>query len=642
MKIKEERIENVVVGSGAAGFMAALRLYQNGEKDVAIVTENVKAGTSRNTGSDKQTYYKLSLAGPDTDSILRMTDDLFSGQCVDGDLALCEAALSARSFYTLVELGVPFPSNEYGEYMGYQTDHDHGRRATSAGPYTSRLMTECIERKVSELGIRILNCRQLIRILTEDETVYGILCLDLDERAEASYHLIWSKNVILATGGPAGMYRDRVYPASQLGSSGTAFEAGVRGKNLTEWQFGIASIHPRWNVSGTYMQALPRFVSTRQDGTDEREFLSEYFTDPEEMNSMVFLKGYQWPFDVNKIFGGSSVIDLLVYRETVLRGRRVFLDFTKNAGNKPIAFEKLTEEAYRYLHDAGALLDTPIERLRKMNEPAIAYYRDHQVDLASDHLEIAICAQHNNGGLSVNSFWETDIHGLFAIGEVCGSHGVTRPGGTALNAGQVGAVRAAECIHLRKLHHVDSDMVFADVEKRLRAECMDFISLSGQVDGTVPLRAIWDETSCKMSACAGMIRNKDELEQFLDRINRTLNDYPKLAKKPEVDQLSIFYRLRDMLISQKVYVEAMLDYIASGAGSRGSALYTDPAGEKPDPSLPELYRCRLDQKAHADVIQEIRLADHNCEKTWRPVRPVPVLDYFFENQWKAYRQRFGI
>lgn len=46
----------------------------------------------------------------------------------------------------------------------------------------------------------------------------------------------------------------------------------------------------------------------------------------------------------------------------------------------------------------------------------------------------------------------TNLSGLYAIGEVCASHGVTRPGGTALNAGQVGAVRAAEGIFLKKEH----------------------------------------------------------------------------------------------------------------------------------------------------------------------------------------------
>ena len=43
------------------------------------------------------------------------------------------------------------------------------------------------------------------------------------------------------------------------------------------------------------------------------------------MLTKVFLKGYQWPFDVRKIDGGSSIIDILVYIETCIKGRRVFL-----------------------------------------------------------------------------------------------------------------------------------------------------------------------------------------------------------------------------------------------------------------------------------------------------------------------------
>ena len=52
-------VDTLVVGSGAAGFNAACRIRQLSEKTVAIVTEEVLFGTSRNTGSDKQTYYKL-------------------------------------------------------------------------------------------------------------------------------------------------------------------------------------------------------------------------------------------------------------------------------------------------------------------------------------------------------------------------------------------------------------------------------------------------------------------------------------------------------------------------------------------------------------------------------------------------------
>ena len=44
----------IVVGTGAAGYNAACRLREL-NKNVAIVTEGVLTGTSRNTGSDKQT-----------------------------------------------------------------------------------------------------------------------------------------------------------------------------------------------------------------------------------------------------------------------------------------------------------------------------------------------------------------------------------------------------------------------------------------------------------------------------------------------------------------------------------------------------------------------------------------------------------
>ncbi|MBR0139292.1 MAG: FAD-binding protein, partial [Firmicutes bacterium] len=507
MKVNEKAMYCAVVGSGAAGLSAAARLWQGGVRDIAVITEDLKAGTSRNTGSDKQTYYKLSLAAGDRDRVLDMAEDLFAGGCVDGDTALCEAALSARCFFSLLELGVPFPDTQYGEFMGYKTDHDRGRRATSAGPYTSRLMTESLEKYVLEQGIPVLDGLQMIKLLVSGGRVRGLLCLDTKAQKE-EYVIIWCPNVILATGGPAGMYRDSVYPVSQLGSSGAAFEAGALGKNLTEWQFGMASLRPRWNVSGSYMQVLPRFVSADKDGSDEREFLSEFYKDPGEMNSAVFLKGYQWPFDAAKAMGGSSVIDLLVYRETVMRGRRVFLDFTKNAGGKETDFSSLSDEARAYLEQADVCFGTPIERLSKMNLPAVNFYLDHGVDLRREKLEIAVCAQHNNGGLSADAGWETCVKGLFAVGELCGSHGVTRPGGSALNAGQVGALRAAGRVRLRKLHE-EEPKLDETMKTALRKEAESFARLPSEVRGDIPASALREGAAARMSASGGMIRSKE-------------------------------------------------------------------------------------------------------------------------------------
>lgn len=652
MKLTEQTITHIIIGSGAAGFQAALRLYQNGERDLAIITENIKSGTSRNTGSDKQTYYKLTLSGNDADSVRNMAEDLFAGQCVDGDQALCEAALSARCFFALTELGVPFPCTEHGEFMGYKTDHDRGRRATSAGPYTSKLMTEALERSVKEKQILILDQMQAIQILTYMNQVKGILCLDKNIHSEPAYKIIWCKNVILATGGPAGMYHDSVYPVSQTGSTGMAFEAGASGKNLTEWQFGMASLNPRWNVSGTYMQVLPTFISTDQDGNDEKEFLLDYFNELPDLLSMVFLKGYQWPFDVNKIFGGSSVIDLLVYQETVLKKRRVFLDYRVNPGNlekdRDLPYASMIPEAKEYLSQAGACFGTPIERLKHMNEPAILFYQDHHVDLFKERLEIAVCAQHNNGGLSTNHLWETNLSGLYAIGEVCASHGVTRPGGTALNAGQVGAVRAAEGIFLKKRTHMKeaSPSTESGIKERLRIQALDRIRLSEHAEGNCPLSELWINASKRMSAAAGMIRNQVQMETALKETEDDICQFMQKAKSPSVSQLSLFYKLYDMLLSQKMYLFAMLDYAKAGGGSRGSALYTDSTGELPGfpgcQTFGELYRCRLDQKMHDQEVQEVTLKEGTPSASRRPVRPLPDVDYFFENQWRIYRERIGM
>ena len=469
-----ERYEynTVVVGTGASGWNAADSLVRLGQSDICIVTEHKNAGTSRNTGSDKQTYYKLTLSGLDGDSVGEMAKTLFSGGCVDGDLALCEAALSAKSFYKLVELGVPFPKNRYGEYIGYKTDHDPRRRATSAGPYTSKMMTECLEQAVFEKHVPVFDGYQVIRILVRDEQIYGILCLNLKAVREGRMEFaeFFCKNIVFAVGGPGGIYADSVYPKGHYGSSGIALEAGVKGRNLTEWQYGLASVRPRWNVSGTYMQVLPRVYSANEDGSDEREFLFDAFQSEGELLSNLFLKGYQWPFDVKKAREGSSKIDLLVYLET-LKGRKIFLDYTKNPLKKEyLDFEKLNEEAKTYLKQAGACFGKPIDRLLHMNQPAVAFYRDRGVDLEKEPLGIALCAQHNNGGLAVDCWWQTNVKGFFAVGEVSGTHGVARPGGSALNAGQVGSYRAAEWIAEKETGKWSDEQSLEELEELFCAE----------------------------------------------------------------------------------------------------------------------------------------------------------------------------
>ncbi|MEF9878106.1 MAG: oxidoreductase, partial [Clostridia bacterium] len=84
---------------------------------------------------------------------------------------------------------------------------------------------------------------------------------------------------------------------------------------------------------------------------------------------------------------------------------------------------------------------------------------------------------------------------------------------------------------------------------------------------------------------------------------------------------------------------AIFDYLSLGGASRGSALYTDPLGQKPHPNLPERFRFVLDNGERGDKVQLLSYhEDEGCTCFWRPVRPLPIQDDFFENIWRQYRE----
>ncbi|MBQ9507125.1 MAG: FAD-binding protein [Clostridia bacterium] len=613
----------IAVGSGAAGFAAACRLRQNGLQRVAVVTEDVNGGTSRNTGSDKQTYYKLSLAG-EADSVEEMAKDLFACGCMDGDTALAEAACSARCFLYLAELGVPFPYTPYGEYAGYKTDHDPRARASSAGPLTSKYMTEALEKEAARLGVAVLDHLYVTDILQDEHGVCGVAAVHTETGEMQSF---CARSVILATGGPAGIYAHSVYPACHTGSTSPAIRAGAALQNLTEWQYGLACVTPRWNVSGSYMQVLPRFLSVDAHG-NTYEFLTDYFGSVSDALEAVFLKGYQWPFDAAKAKNGSSRVDLAVHTERVKKNRRVYLDFTGNPfGIENIIDAPLSAEARAYLTGAGACFGTPFERLAAMNAPAAELFRGKGTDLSKERLEIALCAQHCNGGIAVDNNWQTNIPGLYAVGECAGTHGVVRPGGSALNAGQVGALRAAQHIRRTPREPVSEETFLKQAEEaRERHEQLTAAVCRGNAN----VQTLTEEIRERFSGVCAAIRDVSRFGETKESVASLLADLPAAVRINERRQIADVYRLQDALTVQLAMLCACEDYYRAVGVSRGSAVYTENA---------EALCIGSAKNADADKVRQIRLENGRFEPSVRPVRPLPESDLFFENVWRDYRER---
>lgn len=581
----------LIIGSGCAGFNAAKRLYDLGVKDIAVITEGIDRGTSRNTGSDKQTYYKLSLCGDEGDSVREMAKTLFDGGGVNGDIALVEAAYSVRCFMQLVELGVPFPANEYGEYAGYKTDHDPRSRATSCGPLTSKLMTEALEDAVNLRNIEIIDDMRAVKVITDDGQVQGVAAVSVKD---GGLQVFSCKNVILCTGGPAHIYKNTVYPESQRGGSGLAIEAGASMTNLDQWQYGIASVKFRWNLSGSYQQVIPRYVSVDEEG-NEREFLYDELG--KRSLDLIFLKGYQWPFDSRKT-EASSLVDILVARQIKL-GRRVFIDFIHDPKGLEKGYSVLSEEAINYLTKSDALLDTPIERLEKMNSGAVKLYASHGIDLHNEYLEIAVCAQHCNGGVAVDSNWESDIRGLYVAGEAAGTFGVYRPGGSALNSTQVGSLRAAEHISFENSKTSCVAIPKADFD-------MPKIKY-----GKSNIEIIRNELQNKMSICADFERSLSEMKKLYDELCELSDAFFDIVIAGSKQENAELFLLYDQVLTQKATLSAML-CSAKKYGSHGSAYIKD--GDRPT----------------YNEIRDTETVTTLSGSYFRMVRPIPDAELWFE------------
>ncbi len=579
----------IIIGSGAASYSVADWLYKENVNNIAIITENRYSGTSRNTGSDKQTYYKLSLDGQTLDSPYKMANDIFRNGCTDGEKIYLQAANSVRCFLRLYEYGVNFPTDDFGGFPGYKTDHDNTKRATSVGPLTSKVMTEKLEKQVLENNkTTLLDNRQVVEIIVQSNTAYGVVVLN---KKTSAFEIILSKNVICGTGAPACIYKNSVYPQSQHGMTGIMFNAGVKLCNFTQWQYGMASVDFRWNVSGSFMQVIPRFVSVDENG-NEYEFLEDCFDNSADIFNNIFLKGYQWPFSYERM-KLSSKIDVAIHNETE-KGRKVYLDYTKNPKN--FDFSLLDNEAKEYLTSNNAIAETPVKRLEILNSKAIDVYARQNIDLYTQKLRIAVCAQHNNGGVRTDNNYETDVKNLYAIGECAGTFGLARPGGTALNDTQVSGLLCAKHIS-KKIDNFSFDI--SEYEGRYKDLLSGFC-----IDDTVDYSYITE----KMSNCASFLREQNKCEALLNEITNILNNLPLRHKS-----LSHYFYDYDMLLSAKALLQSILSEMIV-TGSRGGAVFVD---------------CGEIVKENVKYREYLTITENN-NIFFEKVKPVPVVNKPFE------------
>ncbi len=660
---KIEEYNTIIIGSGAAGLNCAIHLVEEGldPNQVLIVTDHLGGGTSFNAGSDKQTYYKMAIGGANQDSPYEMAKDLFAGGAMHGDIALVEATNSVREFFHLVQLGLGFPTDKFGGFVGYKTDNDPRQRATSVGPMTSQYMAVTLLKAVRDYGIKILDNHHVERLICNDKEgtkeVMGVLCVKFDELSQTcdiknfltALRIYKARNIVLATGGPAILYKHSVYPITQQGTLSLAISAGCKLQNLTESQFGLADVKIRWNLSGSYQQVIPRYFSVDQNH-NEVEFLKSYFPSFRALSKAIFLKGYQWPFNSERIENyGSSLIDLAVYHQTETFGNKVFLDYRKNPAD--YNFEELDPIVKDYLSKSNALGNTPLERLHIMNEDSVDLFTSFGVCLRKEPIQIAVCNQHLNGGVACDLWWESiNIKHLFAVGEVNGSHGVHRPGGAALNAGQVGGLRAAQkiCNRYKENVSINQEMFLTksrstvkDLTEAIRA------SLShkkNNAEGATDPRILFEQIRERMSKFGSILRPLKDLEPEIKTVRKQLDTFDRTVCIESNGAILDYLRAKGALLTQLMFLQSFLNYHEVRGKSRGSFLImreplNDNLKEKKilPPADLEKYAFLTSKVNLNDKIQTIWLANSKTNFEWASVREIPKDFGWFESTWKQFK-----
>ena len=488
------RASTVIVGAGAGGMGCAVQLVRGAASRGVQDPAERRARRHRRARARRQPNERLRQADvlqdgheparADTAEDFARTLTAFG--CCHGDTALVEGVCSLRGFYNLVEAGVPFPHDPFGAFVGYKTDHDPCERATSAGPKTSRFMSECLqaERRANWACGSSTSTRSVRFITAGEGDARGASSRWCASTAPGEGRRRRSRRRGVRRGqlGPRGRRARRALPVHRLPAradrhSRPRVAGGARGlqPHRVAVRARVGQV-PLERLGHVHAGRAANLQHRRRRAATQREFLAEYFDSMSAMATNIFLKGYQWPFDAQRIADAAVVadrhggarrderpraarVDGLHAKPGRARGRRRRagrLGRVRRGGPRRRGGRSICDKA-------GATQGLPIDRLRHMNPPAIEIYAENGIDLTREPLEIAVCAQHLNGGFCVDKWWRVECRadvrhrrdGRHARRQAAGRGGVERRAGRRDAGG--GVHRQRVCTRRREPGRADGD-----------------------------------------------------------------------------------------------------------------------------------------------------------------------------------------
>jgi len=363
----------IIVGSGIAGLYIALLAIERGS--VLILTKG-------NIDDCNTKYAQGGIAvamGKDDSPELHFKDTMAAG---DG---LCDAGAvriltdeAADCIADLIKSGVPFDTLDGEITLTREAAHSVPRIMHAGGDATGEHIEVTLSRHVRSTPTKILENCLASEILVQNGKVTGVRSLDCRTGSMEEYGCQF---LILATGGAGKLFKYTTNSDVVTGDGiALAFEAGAEISDIEFFQF-----HP----TVLRLPGVAPFLiseSVRGEGgilrnVEGHRFMLDYVAEAELA-----------PRDI--------VARSIVYEMKKTHSARVFLDAT---------------------HLPPRLITTRFPHIYR-------FCRDHGLDITKGLIPVAPAAHYLMGGVKVNNWGETNIPGLFAIGETActGVHGANR------------------------------------------------------------------------------------------------------------------------------------------------------------------------------------------------------------------------
>lgn len=267
---------------------------------------------------------------------------------------------------------------------------------------------------IAQQGTTVYEEATLLHIVTDNNQVQGAL-FSHKTSGEICYIFCKTSQIILASGGIAGLYKDNLYPADVIGSTHAIAErAGARLTNLEFIQFIPAFVEPKYKV--LFGEHTLKYVEKITDSQGRDLFAHLTKT---QFKQMVTERSDYAPFSIDF---PCVEFDLVMMKHLM-----------ENPQEKGI-YLHYSQELYQ---DQTEFYTVYLNWLEK----------EVGINLVRDRVAIAPFAHSCNGGVVIDEFAESDVKGLFAVGEVSSCiEGANRLGGNSVGGSLVFAKRAVQRI----------------------------------------------------------------------------------------------------------------------------------------------------------------------------------------------------